>query len=237
MREIILDTETTGLDPRSGDRLVEIGCVELVNRFPTGATWHEYINPERSMPEAAFKVHGLGDEFLSDKPVFANVADAFLDFIGDATLVIHNAPFDMGFINHELGALGRIPIGSERVVDTLAIAKRKHPGAQNNLDALCRRYRIDNGSRTLHGALLDAQLLAEVYLELIGAQQGALDLAASAKRTSAVRGVTKVRVRPVPLAPRLSDEEEAAHRAFVEQLGAHALWFERGLLARPVEKD
>lgn len=178
MREIVLDTETTGLDPNSGHRIVEIGCVEMVNHAITGNYLHEYLNPERDMPDEAYRVHGLSIDFLSDKPLFADVADKFLDFIGDATLVIHNAEFDMRFINAELAKLGRPPIPMGRTVDTVAMARRKFPGAQANLDALCNRFGIDNGARTKHGALLDSELLAEVYIELLGGKQIGLSLAA-----------------------------------------------------------
>ncbi len=179
MREIVLDTETTGLDPLRGDRLVEIGCVEIFNRMPTGHTFHRYINPERDMPEEAFAVHGLSSEFLSTKPLFAEVADEFLEFIADAPLVIHNASFDIGFINAELARLSKPPIPRDRLVDTLLIARRKHPGVSNRLDDLCSRYAIDNSRRTKHGALLDAELLAEVYVDLIEARQSQLILAES----------------------------------------------------------
>ncbi|MEL6423242.1 MAG: DNA polymerase III subunit epsilon, partial [Pseudomonadota bacterium] len=179
MREIVFDTETTGLDPKTGDRVVEIGCVELRDHFPTGNTYHQYINPERDMPDDAFRIHGLSTAFLSDKPVFADIAAAFLEFIDDAILIAHNANFDINFLNHELGNLDLPVLGQDRVVDTLALARRKHPGGSNSLDALCRRYGIDNSSRTLHGALLDSEILAEVYLEMIGGHQAALNLAAS----------------------------------------------------------
>jgi DNA polymerase-3 subunit epsilon len=176
MREIVFDTETTGLDPLQGDRLVEIGCIELVNRFPTGKTFHWYFNPQRDMPESALKIHGLSSEFLKDKPLFADKADELIGFLGDAPLVAHNAMFDLGFLNAELERAGRPPVNRERMVDTLVIARRKHPGGSNRLDDLCLRYAIDNSHRTKHGALLDAELLAEVYLELIGARQGSLVL-------------------------------------------------------------
>lgn len=181
IREIILDTETTGLDPATGDRVVEIGAVELLNHLPTGRTFHVYINPERDMPKEAEAVHGLF-AFLSDKPIFAAIAQDFLDFIGDAALVIHNASFDMAFLNAELGFLRLGPIPPERVIDTLHIARQKHPGSANSLDALCRRYGIDNSKRTRHGALLDSELLAEIYLELIGGRQTALVLEATATK-------------------------------------------------------
>ena len=177
MREIVLDTETTGLDPLRGDRLVEVGCVEIFNRMPTGQTFHRYINPERDMPEEAFAVHGLSSQFLADKALFAHIVDDFLEFIGDAPLVIHNASFDISFINAELDRLKRQAIGRDRLVDTLLLARRKHPGVSNRLDDLCSRYAIDNSRRTKHGALLDAELLAEVYIDLIGARQSQLILA------------------------------------------------------------
>jgi len=225
VREIILDTETTGLDPATGDRIVEIGAVELLNHLPTGNTFHVYINPERDMPKEAEAVHGLSSAFLKDKPVFAAVARDFLDFIGDAALIIHNASFDMGFINAELGFLRLPSIPSERVVDTLQIARQKHPGAANSLDALCRRYGIDNSRRTKHGALLDSELLAEVYLELIGGRQTALILEASvSKKAATVVAAQIAQQRPVPLPSRLTDEERASHAAFVEGLGEQALW-------------
>ena len=225
VREIILDTETTGLDPATGDRVVEIGAVELVNHLPTGRTYHVYVNPERDMPREAEAVHGLSAAFLRDKPVFAAVAQEFLDFIGDATLIIHNAGFDMAFLNAELGFLRLPPIPPERVVDTLHIARQKHPGAANSLDALCRRYGVDNSRRTKHGALLDSELLAEVYLELIGGRQTALILEATAtKRTTTVVAAPVSLQRPAPLPSRLTDEERAAHAAFVAALGEHALW-------------
>jgi len=177
MREIVLDTETTGLDPLRGDRLVEIGCVEIFNRMPTGQTFQRYFNPERDMPAEAFAVHGLSSEFLADKPFFAEEVDAFLAFIGDAPLVIHNASFDISFINAELDRIKRQPVPREQLVDTLLLARRKHPGVSNRLDDLCSRYAIDNSRRTKHGALLDAELLAEVYIDLIGARQSQLILA------------------------------------------------------------
>ncbi|NAZ37775.1 DNA polymerase III subunit epsilon [Rubellimicrobium sp. CFH 75288] len=229
MREIVLDTETTGFEPEAGDRIVEIGAVELVNHLPTGETFHVYINPERPMPDEAFAVHGLGDDFLRDKPVFAEVADAFLRFVGQARLVIHNAAFDMRFLNHELGRLGHPPIPEERAVDTLALARRRFPGAPASLDALCRRFGIDNSGRTLHGALLDSQLLAEVYLELVGGRQPGLVLeggpakpAPAASSPMATRGPRRARPRLLP--PRITPEEVEAHRRFVEAMGAGALW-------------
>lgn len=233
MREIVLDTETTGFNPDEGDRIVEIGCVELINHMPTGRTYHQYINPERSMPQDAFEVHGLGDDFLRDKPRFADIADAFLKFLGDARLVIHNASFDMKFINAELGwvQLPRIPW--ERAVDTLDMARKKFPGSPASLDALCRRFNIDNSARDLHGALLDSEILAEVYLELIGGRQPDFGLtAASAPRSDTTApGLDngwRPKPRPTPLPSRLSEAEAAAHRAFVEAMGDGALWKKQG---------
>ena len=227
MREIVLDTETTGLDPLRGDRLVEIGCVEIVNRMPTGQTFHRYINPERDMPAEAFAVHGLSSELLATKPLFAEVVDEFLDFIGHAPLVIHNASFDIGFINAELDRLKRAPVSRERLVDTLLLARRKHPGVSNRLDDLCSRYAIDNSHRTKHGALLDAELLAEVYVDLIGARQSQLILAAeTGEIRSGISGDAPRRQRLVPLVPRVTDAEREAHRAFIATLGEKAVWNE-----------
>ncbi len=227
-REIILDTETTGISPADGHRIVEIGAVELINHVPSGNSFHRYINPERDVPREAEAVHGLSTAFLKDKPVFLAIVDDFVNFIGDATLIIHNAQFDVGFLNHELGKLDRNPIDYGQVVDTLAMARRKFPMAANSLDALCKRFGIDNSRRTKHGALLDAELLAEVYLELIGGRQTAMDLvSAKAARpmivTASQHGARSA-VRPQPLPPRLSIEEEAAHAALVKELGADALW-------------
>jgi DNA polymerase-3 subunit epsilon len=225
MREIVFDTETTGLDPFQGDRLVEIGCVELLNRFPTGRTFHKYINPERDMPQAAFAVHGLSATFLKDHPVFATIVDEFIEFVGDAPLIAHNAMFDLGFINFELERASRLPIGRERLVDTLMLARRKHPGTSNKLDDLCQRYRIDNSRRTKHGALLDAELLAEVYIELIGARQAMLGLAHAVQGTGPrLEGTAAMRERTIALAPRLSDAERAAHGAFIATLGEQSIW-------------
>ncbi|MGY3032388.1 DNA polymerase-3 subunit epsilon [Bradyrhizobium sp. USDA 4354] len=227
MREIVLDTETTGLDPLRGDRLVEIGCVEILNRMPTGQSFHVYINPERDMPAEAFAVHGLSSEFLATKPLFHEVADEFLEFIGDAPLVIHNASFDIGFINAELDRIKRDAIPRERLVDTLLLARRKHPGVSNRLDDLCSRYAIDNSHRTKHGALLDAELLAEVYVDLVGARQSQLLLASEREeiRVSSA-GDAPRRQRLVPLAPRVSEAEREAHRAFIATMGDKALWNE-----------
>jgi len=226
MREIIFDTETTGLDSRE-DRVIEIGGIELDNRFPTGRTFHVYINPQgRPVHPDALAVHGIDDAQLADKPTFAQIAEQFLAFVDGARLVAHNAGFDMGFINAELQRLGMPTIGPERVTDTLALARRKHPMGPNSLDALCRRYGIDNSRRTKHGALLDSELLAEVYIELIGGKQAALILDAGTQTTIEVTVATQVslKVRPAPLAPRLSDAERAAHAKLVADLGEKALW-------------
>lgn len=224
MREIIFDTETTGLDPIQGDRLVEIGCIELLNRFPTGRTFHCYFNPERDMPEQAFKIHGLSVEFLKDKPRFAEKVGELVAFLGEAQLVAHNAMFDLGFLNAELERAGCAAVQRERIVDTLIIARRKHPGAANRLDDLCARYAIDNSRRTKHGALLDAELLAEVYVELIGARQAQLGLSQSAAPAQASGASSVLRERPQPLADRLSADARAAHRQFIASLGENAIW-------------
>lgn len=222
MREIILDTETTGLDPAAGHRIVEIGCVEAINHIPTGKSWHQYVNPERDMPEEAFRVHGLSTAFLADHPVFATIADAFLAFIGDARLVIHNASFDMKFLNAELALLGYAPLDAARAVDTVALARRRYPGAQVSLDALCRRFEIDLSAREKHGALLDAELLAEVYLELRGGRQPNLELAATAISRDSGPATASRPVRPPrPHAP--SDSERAAHAELVAAL-AEPIW-------------
>jgi len=231
MREIVLDTETTGFDPASGDRLVEIGCVELVNHLPTGRTWHQYINPERDMPDGAFAVHGLSAEFLAGYPVFERVAGAFLDFIGEARLVIHNAEFDMKFLNAELTRCNHAALGFDRVVDTLALARRKFPGAAASLDALCRRFGVDGSARTLHGALLDSQLLAEVYLNLMGGRQTGLDLVVQRGANPQMKGPelrsSSRTSRPRPLPPRLTQAEAEAHEAFVARMGEGAIWLKR----------
>ncbi len=225
MREIVFDTETTGLDPFQGDRLVEIGCIELVNRFPTGKTFHCYFNPERDMPEQAFNVHGLSIDFLKDKPLFAAKVDELIAFLGDeAALVAHNAMFDLGFLNAELERAGRGAVGRDRIVDTLLLARRKHPGGANRLDDLCVRYSIDNSRRTKHGALLDAELLAEVYIELIGARQAQLVLSQTAEPIRVAGEAIVVRERSAPLSPRVSAEERAAHRRFIATLGENAIW-------------
>lgn len=222
-REIVLDTETTGLSPTTGDRIVEIGCVELINHIPTGRHLHLYINPERSMPEEAFRVHGLSDDFLRDKPRFADVAESFLEFVQDSTLVIHNAPFDMGFLNFELEKLGRGSLRND-VIDTVMVARERHPGARVSLDALCKHYGIDNSRRVLHGALLDAEILAEVYLELIGGRQVGLALVAESHSYSIEVVTTKARPRPTPLPSRLTEAERDAHLAFIAKMGDDALW-------------
>jgi DNA polymerase III subunit epsilon len=225
MREIVLDTETTGLDPLRGDRLVEIGCIEILNRMPTGQTFHRHLNPERDVPAEAFAVHGLSSEFLADKPLFAEVVDEFLEFIADAPLVIHNASFDVSFINAELDRMKMPPIGRDRLIDTLLLARRKHPGVSNRLDDLCSRYAIDNSRRTKHGALLDAELLAEVYVDLIGARQSQLILAAEVRDVRAgVYGDMPRRQREVPLASRVTDQDRLAHRAFIATLGDRPIW-------------
>ncbi len=224
MREIVLDTETTGFEPSEGHRIVEIGCVEVINKVPTGKTCHLYINPERDMPAEAEKVHGLSEEFLSKYPVFAEIADEFLTFIADDPLVIHNAAFDMKFINAELAAL-RLPVlPNSRAIDTLMIARRKFPGAQASLDALCRRFQIDNSNRTLHGALLDAELLAEVYLELGGGREPGLSLNANAANTDEKSGPTKAEkpIRPAR-SHDIPEAERQAHQAAIASLKG-ALW-------------
>lgn len=225
MREIVFDTETTGLDPYQGDRLVEIGCVELLNGFPTGQSFHRYLNPERDVPEGAFKVHGLSREFLLDKPLFAEVCDEFLEFVAAAPLVAHNAMFDLGFINAELERCKKAAIPRERLVDTLMLARRRYPAGPNKLDDLCVRYSIDLSRRTKHGALLDAELLAEVYVELTGKRQARLGLI-EAPTTATITGaaIFVVRARPVPLAPRVTAAEREAHLAFIATLGEKAVW-------------
>lgn len=225
MREIVLDTETTGLDPLRGDRIVEIGCVEIFNRRPTGATFHCYINPQRSMPAEAFAVHGLSEEFLADKPTFPKVADEFLNFIGDAPLVIHNANFDVAFLNAELERVNLPAIQRHRLVDTMIIARTKFPSG-NTLDQLCSRFGIDNSRRTKHGALLDSELLAEVYIELVEARQSSLILAEDTPIQRGGINDAPRRQRPAPLAPRVTEEDRMAHRAFVATLGDKAIWNE-----------
>jgi DNA polymerase-3 subunit epsilon len=224
MREIVLDTETTGLDPAAGDRIIEIGCVELVNQFPTGRTFHKYINPQRPVSQGAFNVHGLSEAFLADKPVFSAVAEELVEFLAGGRLVIHNAAFDIAFLNAELARTGHPPLDMMRVVDTLSLARRKHPGASNNLDALCARYGIDNARRTKHGALLDAEILSEVYIELIGGKQA--DLGLSLRPAAAARSGIVVEVRERVAVSHLTDAEREAHLAFIAGLGASAIWRE-----------
>lgn len=240
MREIVLDTETTGFDPQSGDRIVEIGAIELWNHLPTGETYHQYINPERSMPRGAFEVHGIGPDILEppenpepgavtlkDKPLFSQIGQQFVDFVGDAKLVIHNAAFDMKFLNAELEWMGLPKLPWEQALDTLAIARTKFPGSPASLDALCRRFHIDNTARTLHGALLDSEILAEVYLELIGGRQPDFALASSVSSSQNANGSQeswRPRPRPTPLPARLTNKEAAAHAEFVESMGDGAIW-------------
>ncbi len=231
MREIVLDTETTGFEPAEGHRIVEIGAVELFNHMPTGRTYHQYINPERPMPREAFEVHGLGDDFLRDKPLFTAIGRAFLDFLGDARLVIHNASFDMKFLNAELGWAGLPALPFDRALDTLLIARQRFPGAPASLDALCRRFGVDNSAREKHGALLDSEILAEVYLELIGGRQPDLVLGGTARAPThgaAAPADWRPPLRPVPLASRLTEDEAAAHAAFIAEMGDAALWLKRG---------
>jgi len=218
LREVVLDTETTGLNPRGGDRLVEIGCVELENHVPTGRTYHQYVNPERDMPDEAFAVHGLSEAFLAKHPTFPEVVDGFLEFIGDADLVIHNAAFDLGFINAELERLGHSGVAAGRAIDTVQMARSKFPGAQASLEALCRRFDIDLSARTKHGALLDAELLADVYLELVGGRQPGFELAAEQKLAAEASDVARnTPARPArPHGP--SDAEGLAHDAFLEKI-------------------
>jgi DNA polymerase-3 subunit epsilon len=223
IREIVFDTETTGLDPYQGHRLVEIGCVELVNRFPTGRTFHRHINPERDVPAEAMAVHGLSGDFLKNKPVFAEILGDLLGFIGEAPLVAHNAAFDLGFLNAELDRLQHPAIPRDRLVDTLMLARRKYPGGANRLDDLCARFGIDNSRRTKHGALLDAELLAEIYLDLIDARQPQLGLLAVLPTTT--KSASGVRwLRPIALPPRLTDADRAAHRSLVAEFGPKAIW-------------
>lgn len=225
MREIVFDTETTGLDPYQGHRLVEIGCIELVNRFPTGQTFHRYVNPERDVPQEAFAVHGLSYEFLKSHPVFADISDDLLAFVGDAALVAHNASFDLGFLNAELERVKQATIPRDRLVDTLMLARRKYPGSSNRLDDLCIRFGIDNSRRTKHGALLDAELLAEVYVELIDARQAQLGLIAATSAPIIVSNfAASSKVRPAPMLPRVTDAERAANAAMIMELGAKAIW-------------
>ena len=224
MREIVLDTETTGLDPGKGDRLVEIGAVEIVNQIATGAVFHVLINPEREVPEEAFRIHGHSTASLADKPIFAAIVDELLAFIGEDRLVIHNAEFDMRFLNAELATLGRPPIPADRVTDTLLLARRKHPGAPNNLDALCDRYRIDRSKRVRHGALLDAEILVEVYGELTGGRQRSLSFATAERARGDGPAASAKLARPAPLPLRVSPSELDAHEALIDSLGESAIW-------------
>ena len=233
MREIVFDTETTGLSPKNGDRVVEIGCLELFNRLPTGETFHVYLNPERDMPSEAEAVHGLSEAFLADKPLFADVADDFLAFVGDAALIAHNASFDMRFISAELKACGRPGLSDHEVIDTLAMARKKFPGSPASLDALCKRFNVDTSSRELHGALIDSELLAGVYLELMGGRQTGMIFEKKQQQDQAgglsPRQPKKRRLNPLP--SRLSQEEKDAHADFLEKFPRRALWLgeEEGL--------
>lgn len=232
MREIVFDTETTGLDPNQGDRLVEIGAIELINHLPTGNQFHEYINPQRTVPADAVAIHGLDDAFLRDKPLFSQIADKFLAFIGqDSKLVAHNASFDLRFMNTELGREKKSLIDKNRIVDTLVMARERFPGSNNTLDGLCRRFGIDNSNRTLHGALLDSELLAEVYLELIGGRQPGFELTkrgdnSADTQVSSQAGVVAARrkQRPNSLPTLLSDEEMQAHQDFIDKMGENSVW-------------
>ena len=226
MRELVLDTETTGFEPHEGDRIVEIGAVELWNHVPTGKTYHQYINPQRDMPQAAFEVHGLGNDFLADKPLFKDIAQGFVDFVGNDKMVIHNASFDMKFLNAELGWLNYPKMPMDQAIDTLAIARRKFPGSPASLDALCRRFGIDNSNRVLHGALLDSEILAEVYLELIGGRQPdfGLNTQTAGSQSQTTLQTWRPKPREVELPSRLTETEIAAHTAFVEALGDEAVW-------------
>jgi len=230
LREIVLDTETTGTDAKGGDRLIEIGCVELINHVQTGQSFHRFVNPQRAVSAGAFGVHGISDAFLADKPPFADIVADFVAFCGDSRLVIHNAPFDVGFLNMEYGRLGPAApalIDLAAVVDTLVMARRRHPGAANNLDALCNRYGIDTARRTKHGALLDAQILAEVYVELLGGKQTSLGLAVAedVRTVGVVDGPDDaVPIAPIPSRSRLTQAEREAHAAFVATLGPSAIW-------------
>ena len=229
MREIVFDTETTGLSPQTGDRIVEMGCVELFNHIPTGRHFHVYINPERDVPSEAFRVHGLSTEFLQDKPVFAKIAQEFLDFIGDAKLIAHNASFDMAFINHELSLVGFSPLNLERVIDTLVLARKRHPFGPNSLDALCQRYGIDNSRRTKHGALLDSEILADVYLELLGGRQTNLGLTTETHVTAFTKisesqiAQSQAKQRPNPLPERLDQTALDRHAVFMAEI-KNAVW-------------
>jgi len=226
MREIVFDTETTGFEPGEGHRIVEIGLVELEDHFPTGKSKQFYLNPERDVPIESQRIHGLSAEFLSDKPIFAHIVEEFLEFVGDATLVIHNASFDMKFINAELIRVGKTPLSMARTIDTIEIAKRRIPGARYSLDELCKRFSVDLTARTKHGALLDAELTAQVYLELVGGRQRGLSFAAvETVHSGPEEEIRRARQRPIPLMPLLTAEEVARHAAFVaSELGDKAIW-------------
>jgi len=226
MREIVFDTETTGLDPKNGDRVVEIGMIELVNHIPTGRSFHRYVNPERSMPAEALRIHGLDDAFLVDKPLFASVASELIDFIDGATLIAHNSEFDMAFLNAEFARAGHPAVPDERVIDTLMLARRHHPAGPNSLDALCNRYQIDTSRRTFHGALLDAELLSEVYIELIGGRQAALVLGEEpeAPTLAIVHRIADFGERPEPRVFAIDATDIAAHRALIASIGDSAIW-------------
>ena len=226
MREIVLDTETTGLSPDNGDRIVEIGCVELINHVPSNNTYQVYLNPEKDMDPGAEKVHGLTNEFLSDKPKFTEIADSFLDFIGDSNLIAHNADFDINFLNSELVRAKKDKINNDRVVDTLKIARSKFPGARNSLDALCKRFSVDNSNRSLHGALLDSELLAEVYLELVGGKEPDLELSTKTikKDNNSQNRTSKLSTRKNKLKSRITNIDEKNHRDFLASFPKESLW-------------
>jgi len=226
IRELVMDTETTGLEPGE-HRIVEIGVVEMLNHVPTGRTYHQYINPRRSMPSEAEAIHGISEAFLADKPIFEDIGQAFMDFIGNGTLVIHNAKFDVKFLNFELGRLNKAPIQMDRVIDTLEMARKRFPGAQNSLDGLCRRFKVDSAKRVKHGALLDSELLADVYIELIGGRQGGFSLDVATQKTvveERVQSVGPARSRGKPRPDLLSEAEKSAHEAFVQTLGDAPIW-------------
>jgi DNA polymerase-3 subunit epsilon len=227
LREIVFDTETTGLDATKGDRLIELGCIEIVNRIPTGREFHRYLNPDREVHPDAFAVHGLSNDFLQDKPRFPEVVDEFLEFIGDAPLVAHNGTFDLGFINAELQRVSRPQVPSARIIDTLALARRRHPAGPNTLDALCKRYGVDLSQRTKHGALLDSMLLAGVYVELLGERQATLVFAGNGGAQAMARASgARAAQRPALLPPQLTEADELAHREFVKTLGGEPIWLQ-----------
>lgn len=226
MREVVLDTETTGLDPRKGHRLIEVGSIEMINRIPTGREFHRFINPRRDIPMEAQEIHGISTEFLFDKPIFKEVVHDLLAFLGEDVIIIHNAQFDIMFLNHELELVGEKPLSFERVVDTLAIARRRHPAGPNTLDALCKRYAIDNSQRTKHGALVDSLLLAEVYVELLGERQATFGLQSVGGKSATTRRVgcrlTATRLGPLPA--HITEADVEAHRVFIEKMNTPALW-------------